>query len=457
MINYITESALCMAVLLGAYHLLLKNEKIYSFNRYYLLGAVVFSLLAPFIAIPVYIEAAAAPAGNVIPLQGQVTGVAAAQGGESYPVYAGGLLYGGITLLMFFRFARNIRSFGKKAAAAEVVPYKGAELVLLDGDVLPHTFLKRIFVSRTDYEANAIEEELYTHELAHVRQRHTLDILFIELAKTVFWFNPLLHLYKRAIQLNHEFLADEKVVHATNNPVFYQQLLLVKATAGPAPVLASSLNFSITKQRFIMMTKTTSQLRGAIKQIAIAPLMAGLMFLFCTETVAQEKPAKKQTTAQPVKKTNAYKDKEKVVKKPATAPQPKAATATKPKKDYSMKADKVVKSDELIMVGNITKDPEFPGGMSAFFSYVLDNYKLPEGIEGKQLKVVTQFEVMRDGTLGNIKILKDPGYGTGEEALRVLKNSPRWTPGEVDGKPANVEQVLPITLNFDSEKSKAKE
>jgi hypothetical protein len=103
------------------------------------------------------------------------------------------------------------------------VKYKNATLVLVDEKTLPHTFLNHIFVNFDDYNQRTIEDELYTHELVHVTQKHTLDILFIELLITIFWFNPLLYLYKKAIQLNHEFLADQKVVESYNNVPFYQR------------------------------------------------------------------------------------------------------------------------------------------------------------------------------------------------------------------------------------------
>lgn len=148
--------------------------------------------------------------------------------------------------------------------------------------------MNTIFVNRKEYANSSIEDELYTHEFTHVRQKHTLDILFIEALKTIFWFNPLLYFYKRAMQLNHEFLADEKVINTTANTVYYQNLLLEKASIGTTFSLASNLNFSITKKRFFMMTKTTSTAKAAILKIAITPVIAGLMMLLCTKTVAQE-------------------------------------------------------------------------------------------------------------------------------------------------------------------------
>ncbi|WP_297333637.1 M56 family metallopeptidase [Flavobacterium sp.] len=291
MTAYIIKSAISLLVLLVLYHLALEREKMHRFNRFYLLFALAFSALLPFITIPVYIEA------EVIPVSFQDTGTTAAtaapqvQPKESMLPLLITIAYLSVTLALFIRFAFNINSFLKKIRLNTKIPFGAAKLVLLDERVLPHTFLNYIFVSREEYENGLIEEELYTHELTHVRQRHTLDILFIELLKTIFWFNPLFYLYGRSIRLNHEFLADEQVVHTTSNAAYYQNLLVQKAS-GATLALASNLNFSITKKRLLMMTKSTNKTKAAMLKIGIAPVIALMLGFMCTEEViAQQKLA----------------------------------------------------------------------------------------------------------------------------------------------------------------------
>src|SRR5690606_26392103 len=116
-------------------------------------------------------------------------------------------------------------------------------------------------------ENRKIENELFAHELVHVNQKHTLDILFAEFLIMVMWFNPLLYFYKKAIQLNHEFLADEKVIDAYQDVVSYQQMLLSRSSATPVLQLASNLNFGLTKKRLLMMTKNTSPAGATIRKI----------------------------------------------------------------------------------------------------------------------------------------------------------------------------------------------
>jgi hypothetical protein len=186
------------------------------------------------------------------------------------------------------------------------IHYKNAKLILVPEKTLPHTFLNTIFINETEYNNREIEAELYTHELTHVTQKHTLDILFIELLKTVFWFNPIFIFYKKAIQLNHEFLADEKVVTSYNNVPFYQSLLLSKANANPTFYLASNLNYLITKKRLLMMTKTTSSSKSIAKKIILIPLFTGLVNLMCIQTIAQTSTSSDNSAPAEIKKRDDY-------------------------------------------------------------------------------------------------------------------------------------------------------
>jgi hypothetical protein len=161
---------------------------------------------------------------------------------------------------------------------------------LIKEKLAPHTFLYYVFLNKEDYNHGSIEKEILNHELTHVKQKHTIDILLLELLLIVVWFNPFLYLYKKAIQLNHEFLADESVVTSLQDPSRYQLLLLSKANEPNSLSLTSKFNFLITKKRLIMMTKTRSHTRAILKQAAVMLLIAVIAFSFSTRTVAQERP-----------------------------------------------------------------------------------------------------------------------------------------------------------------------
>ncbi|MDR7209835.1 energy transducer TonB [Flavobacterium piscis] len=106
----------------------------------------------------------------------------------------------------------------------------------------------------------------------------------------------------------------------------------------------------------------------------------------------------------------------------------------------------VVEEDNNVYnTAGIEVKPDFPGGIEKFYKFVGNNYKTPEE-EGLKGKVYVTFVVEKDGSLTDIKVLRDIGYGTGAEAIRVLKKCPRWTPGEQNGKKVRVLYSLPITI-----------
>jgi beta-lactamase regulating signal transducer with metallopeptidase domain len=285
MTDFLIKSTLSMAVLLAVYHLFLEREKMHRFNRFYLLGALVLSLVLPFITIEIIKEVAAEPMPQFSEIPMNVPAPIITEQVNYLPYIIVGI-YCIVTLLLLVRFGHNLLHFKRQVRQSKTIAHEGAVLVLLVQKVIPHTFLNYIFVSKDEHEQNTIEQELYTHELAHVRQRHSLDILFTEVLRTILWFNPLLYFYKKAIQLNHEFLADESVVNPAN-VTFYQKLLLQKAVPATTYQLASSLNFSVTKKRFKMMTKATPKRKALLLKLAALPVVAGLIYALCTETVAQ--------------------------------------------------------------------------------------------------------------------------------------------------------------------------
>jgi protein TonB len=108
-------------------------------------------------------------------------------------------------------------------------------------------------------------------------------------------------------------------------------------------------------------------------------------------------------------------------------------------------AEIVQEDNNVYNTAGIEVKPDFPGGMEKFYKFVGNNYKTPEE-EGLKGKVYVTFVVEKDGSLTDIKVLRDIGYGTGAEAIRVLKKCPRWTPGEQNGKKVRVLYSLPITI-----------
>lgn len=107
--------------------------------------------------------------------------------------------------------------------------------------------------------------------------------------------------------------------------------------------------------------------------------------------------------------------------------------------------DVVEEDNEIYNTAGIEVKPDFPGGMEKFYKFVAKNYQTPEE-EGLKGKVFVSFVVEKDGSLTDIKVIRDIGFGTGKEAIRVLKSCPKWAPGEQNGKKVRVLYSLPINI-----------
>ncbi len=110
----------------------------------------------------------------------------------------------------------------------------------------------------------------------------------------------------------------------------------------------------------------------------------------------------------------------------------------------------VVEDNSILNFASVEVVPDFPGGMKKFYEFVGKNYNYPPAAREQNVtgRVTMSFVVEKDGSLTDIKVLRDLGFGTGEEAIRLLKSSPRWKPGVQNGRPVRVAYTLPITLNL---------
>ena len=503
MIDFLIKSTASLAILLACYHLLLEKEKMHQFNRFFLLFGLVFSFSIPFFTIEVIEEVTTKSLPqNGFQLMENTTAIV--QESTNYWMVLLYIVYGLVTLVLLIRFITNGLQLYRRSKSNRTIDYNNAKLVLLPNPTLPYTFLNTIFINQKDYENRTIENELYTHELIHVTQKHTLDILVMETLKVVFWFNPILYFYKKAIQLNHEFLADEEVVQSHNNVPFYQNLLISKANANPTYYLASNLNYSVTKKRLIMMTKTTSQSTNLLKKAALVPLFAALTFFTCVKTIAQVNPKKtpKETpqkgtnlnevwknavfyfrdsngkiiaekkyleltekernsippppppTIKPIKQNDA---KSKILKIEMTSDGPKMSTkksSTKSNTQYNVPppppptVERKTKQNDVLNSTDINDKPNYPGGMGAFYKFVGINYYISDEMAANKIKgkVYLKFIVEKDGSLNDFTVVRDIGYGTGEEAIRVLKLSPKWIPGKINDEPVRTMYSLPINI-----------
>ena len=329
-----------------------------------------------------------------------------------------GYLYLAGVLVLLARLAIQAFSLYRLIVRMPEKEINGVRVKCLNDPSGPFSFFGWIFMNPAAVKEDEISEIL-THEMAHVKQHHSVDVLLAEMVSICCWMNPFAWLLKREVRLNLEFLADRKVMEAGFATKSYQYHLLGLAYNHKYG-LSNNFNFSHLKQRIIMMNKKKSNAAGHIKYAlfvlpAFALLVAGN--ISCSQDASQTEDAKEEVVA-PV------------------SPEAKEAPADSTAKE------------EVFMVAE--QMPEFPGGMKVLLKFLQDNLKYPENAmkNNVQGRVIVQFVVEKDGTPTEFKVLRSVDPDLDAEALRVMKAMPKWKPGMQKGQVVRVKFTVPVSFKL---------
>ena len=329
-----------------------------------------------------------------------------------------GYLYLAGVVVLLVRLAVQAFSLYRLIVRMPEKEINGVRVKCLNDPSGPFSFFGWIFMNPAAVKEDEISEIL-THEMAHVKQHHSVDVLLAEMVSICCWMNPFAWLLKREVRLNLEFLADRKVMEAGFATKSYQYHLLGLAYNHKYG-LSNNFNFSHLKQRIIMMNKKKSNATGHIKYAlfvlpAFALLVAGN--ISCSQDASQTEDAKEEVVA-PV------------------SPEAKEAPADSTAKE------------EVFMVAE--QMPEFPGGMKELLKFLQNNLKYPENAmkNNVQGRVIVQFVVEKDGTLTEFKVARSVDPDLDAEALRVLQTMPKWKPGMQRGKIVRVKFTVPVSFKL---------
>jgi len=264
MYHYFIISGLLLFAFYLIYITFLAKEKTHRFNRFYLLITLFVSLIVPFINLPPLaglstISTSAVSDNFVVNAVKQINDNSI----QSFPMNNGQFsmlifIYFSIGAIFLLRFLFNLSRLVFIIRNQQSIKSRNAYFILMDKTIMPFTFLNYIFVNRQDYLSNQVDNLLLEHELAHVSQKHSIDVIIIELCQIFLWLNPILILYKKAIKLNHEFMADNSVIESSKKPIAYQNLLVNVSSIQLSPYFANSFNSSLTKKRLIMISRKKS-------------------------------------------------------------------------------------------------------------------------------------------------------------------------------------------------------
>lgn len=458
---YSIKVAICLAAFYLFYKLLLSRDTFHAFNRATLLLLMLLSLVLPFVNISVD-EPTVAYDGMVQIEQLLAMGVVddgPAPSGPTLIQVLFAIYIIGVALFLVGEICSLVRLHRLISGKCSVTTADGIKIVVIDDDVAPFSWFNNIVISRSDYESG--RSEILIHEKAHIARRHSLDIMLCNMLLIFQWFNPAAWLLRRELQNIHEYEADEAVIQSGADASEYQLLLIRKAVGERLFSMANNLNHNSLKKRITMMLIKKSNPWNRAKILLTVPVTAVAVVVFATpkaESLSKEIEHDSNALVNSV-----------VRSMPGTAGHLTMSTgeAGAAGMPAEAAAAETAAADSLrgrvagVSAGNskddgrvfdvVEEQPRYPGGTNALMIYLRDNIKYPAeaakaGIQGK---VIVQFVIGKDGTVRDVKPIRNISPELDAEAVRVVAAMPKWVPGYQRGEAVNVRYTLPVNFRMD--------
>jgi len=416
MIFYLIQIFAYSTILLFGYNILIKKTKLFKERRFVLLLIPIFSL-----CIPV--------AKNIAPKQSEIISSTfylnqvnisnLNQAGKNINSYFSlnsldyfliiYLLIVFVLTIIFFLKIRKVILLKKTALKQGNVYYTMQKHS-------PFSLFSSVFIS--NYSKNSQDEKIIIlHEKAHISQYHSFDIIFLEIINIIFWYNPVFHFIKKEIAVVHEYLADETVLRNGVDVKKYSDILLRFMYLEPMAI-ANNLNNSLIKNRFIMMTQSKNKKNLTIRLSGITVLLI-LVFVF-NNCINHDN-------------TNI--------------------------KNKSLDTTSQLTNDRIVQFSEIENKPQFIGGQDSLLRYIAykTTYPAISKNAGIEATIFIKFIIAKDGNITQVDTLKvsTEADKTSEtylllqnEAIRVISDMPKWTPGSIDGEKVKVKYVIPIKFKL---------
>ena len=408
---YLLKATVLLSVFLAFFLLVMRRSEHFRFNRFTLLGGSAVCLLLPLLRfrvnLPTLYSAWLEPA----------VATGRADGAADVSATAGGLtlswqavilllyLLGALVTLGFYLY-----SYGRMFRLLRHTPAErrdGIALHLVSYETPSFSWMRHVVMNRCDLERHPA---ILMHERAHVRCGHSRDLLLSSALTVLQWFNPLVWIGRSELKLLHEYEADNFVLNQGIDATQYQLLLVKKAVGEKRFLLANGFNHAQLKNRITMMQNTSRAAWKKLSALLILPLLAATTLLLA------ECKSPNKNASEPVREVVA---------------------------DDS--AEEAVEFD-LLEVKPMFQDQD----ANQFAVWVNSHLKYPEAAKKDTLqgRVVLQFVIEKDGSVTGVKILRSAAPVLDEEALRVISQSPKWTPGYVNGEPVRVTYCFPVVFKL---------
>lgn len=481
--SYIFAVIIFQTLFLAAYKLWLQKETFFQANRIYLLVTPLLALALPFIEIEFLETSVTLPQaivnlpevfiGEQAPSIQQLPAVIIAQ--EQAPfnwqhllvgMYAAGVLLSLGWLLKRYSSVSRFFRFKRK---------EDNSIINLPNRDEAFTFMKTIFIGDKIQEPS--RSQIIAHEQVHVREKHGLDLLYFEFLRVVFWFNPFIYSYQKAIRELHEYIADRKVLATTTRKSYYNELLNTAFGTQKIAFINTFFNHSLIKKRIVMSQKQ-SKTKAKLKYLILLPLVAGMLTYVSCSTDAESVSDKESILKDQVsdllstikEKETVTADEQKLIlelvsvanskmKGIPAPPPPPTSTTTISVVGYEKE---VIEKEELedIPFAVIDEVPRYPGceGLSEIEAKACMSDKINQLVNqkfntqlGEKLgltgvnRIYVRFKIDKNGNVVNVES-RGPHPELEKEAERVMQLLPKMTPGKQGGETKGVLYSLPIVF-----------
>lgn len=289
---YILQSAVCLAILFLFYSILLSRETFYRYNRVALLCLIPLSFVLPLCHLPLFTESESAAPVPVVILDNlsafsYVTDdVEATAAPVPVALVAAIVLYwAGVVFFVARYIVTIVRLLRLMSSGRRVTDDESRQIIVLPRSIAPFSWFGRIVLSEEDYAAHS--REILLHESAHIRKRHSLDLLVADLCTWLQWFNPAAWLLKRELQTVHEYEADAEVIDQGIDARQYQLLLIKRSVGSKFYCVTNHFNHNKLNKRITMMLKKKSNRKATWKYLYVIPVALCTVTVFARPEVSE--------------------------------------------------------------------------------------------------------------------------------------------------------------------------
>ncbi|MBJ2124096.1 M56 family metallopeptidase [Flavobacterium sp. IB48] len=302
---YIAKSSSLMLMFYCAYYFLLRKETFFNSNRWFLLSGLIVSIILPLLTYTkvIWIDAAPDLNTNIQSTLLSVTQNESAEFNWNYIILG---LYGIGFLIFTIKLAIDFYSLNAIIKGKKIKQQADFKFVDINENIAPFSYFEYIVYNSSLYTASELESIL-EHEKVHSDQNHTLDVLISRIFSIIFWFNPIVWLYKKAISQNLEFIADSEASKKLTDKKAYQYTLLKITTHENCVAITNHFYQSLIKKRIVMLNKNQSKKRNSWKYYTVIPALAAFVILFQVEVVAKERQQNLEIVSNEIKSVNIFK------------------------------------------------------------------------------------------------------------------------------------------------------